>query len=70
MNKLQEKLKNKLLHTVYDTDVNIELASKECANITEEISCEFYDWVWKNVCEEQQSKFTAKQLFQEFLKTL
>ena len=41
MNKLEAQLKNKLLHVVDDTDLNIEIAAKECANITEKISIDF-----------------------------
>ena len=83
MNKLQEKLKNKLLHVTNDTERNIEIAAKECANITEEIAIKYRQfWLLQDVqyfdnTEEgdiyitrRGKKVTEKELFQEFIKTL
>ena len=83
MNKLEIQLKNKLLHVVDDTDLNIEIAAKECANIAEEMcikfaefSCKYYDedlmpnqW-WACNLNSKNTILSTKELFQEFLKTL
>ena len=75
MNKLQEKLKNKLLHVTNDTERNIEIAAKECANITEEIAVKFTEFLQKQYYLEDNDWFDynsegIRKLFQEFLKTL
>lgn len=75
MNKLEIQLKNKLLHVVDDTDLNIEIAAKECANITEKISINFLRYFQQTAelgfysTGENYGK-SHKEVFEEFLKTL
>lgn len=61
---------NKIEQMHLDTMIVKDLQSAvRSAEITEQISIEFVEWIWKNCDEEYMSQHSWENMFKEFLKT-